>query len=147
RLDELKQILAPAEKELVPLILSATRVTIFSLDSGERFDETEKDRFRGYKILGKIELTSGPELTRLQRDMVEGVFPANAIGAFYPQYGFRFEGGKAPFECVACFETFQCDYKNPDIKDPMATHVAFDSDVRTSLDQLFDGRGIPRDKT
>ncbi len=138
--------LTAAKEDLNPLILGATNVTLYSLDSTSPYDEASKNAFHGWRILGTIKLTKGVESSGLKREFIEGLRPGNAIGTRYPQYGLRFTSGKKGLECVACFETSQSVWFSNTIsnKSPVP-FLALDQQVRSWLDTLFDRRGVSRD--
>ncbi len=90
----------------------ATRITLYSIDGTEKNKDQKMppamEEFRGYPVLGKIEIKSADERAEVVQALKQGTENLNHGFArcFWPRHALRVERNGKITDYVICFECF-----------------------------------------
>ncbi|HVF72936.1 MAG TPA: hypothetical protein VM940_15140 [Chthoniobacterales bacterium] len=95
---------------LQALVRPNARVVLYSLDPNV-YEEPPAgtEIFRGYRVLGRAEITDPAEREGLVKALSESARKNRGVVAlcFNPRHGLHIEGGDAPVDLAICFECLQ----------------------------------------
>jgi hypothetical protein len=93
------------------LLRPNSRVILYSLDPVvyEEPAPAGTEMFRGYRVLGRAEITEAGEREGLLKALSESARNNRGVVAlcFNPRHGLHIEGGDAPVDLAICFECLQ----------------------------------------
>jgi hypothetical protein len=91
------------------VVRNADHMEILSLDPSHEIDRTAKDRFHGYRILGRTVLSASGQRTQLAESFLKSMedYDWDVAMCFSPRHGLIVRQGWKKVEVVICFECAQ----------------------------------------
>jgi len=137
-----------AAKEIVPRLLSAQSIVIYSLDPNHldffKPEVTNRRYFHGYPLLGKQTIWRKSDLEHFEGNLIQGLIPSEKVLCFQPRHAIRIHTGKSTTDMILCFECGKMRVfgLGPDAS---SDDYFFDVSVRDSLNEFLDASKIKRD--
>ncbi len=138
----LSLVLAGCGSNRLELLDSPDVLVLYSLDPFQVGNETEmEDSFRGYPVLGQIDLDDTATRQKVANAVMNGVAESDGTMAncFWPRHGLRVTKDSRTVDFVICFQCMQLKV----YADDETQTIAIESNRRTELDAYLKAAGIP----
>jgi hypothetical protein len=119
------------------------QLTLYSID-GRDFEPGEEpksdDKFHGYPVLGKVEITEESKRRELVMALRDGFENSDGKMAkcFWPRHGLRWEENGRTIDIVICFECYQVEVR----PNPTRKAKAITRDPQPLFDQTLTDAGV-----